>query len=560
MGQDHGKLSYRPKSDSQPCSFYSGKGILVPNNGEGKMRRIALFFSFIVSLLLVLCHGQPAEATQRFMAERSGQALSLLNSMAQDPDAVACVRRACLEVPYRERGVRHQRLDACKLDHFRRIASVMSGNKQEPQLRSYSLDQAVPPPDALLCERVTGQVEPSEEAELDLAFLREQEEKLAALKAEQARASQVAAVQPTAPVNVGNDVVPAAVQKRHDPSLDGFVSVEDELRKQAYAELTGPDKLNVAHCAPEHFTVRESDEGSVKLYVDAGAAYDELARSCFSKHYRTDAVSVVEENYVEATIPACIMPDGRIDLDPTRYAEILSHKRKLVMHGEPNLEFHRQCQAKGGKPWVALQGRQILWLAGKDKPRHVWPSQTERSAPVGQPSASAASVPDVPSATVSPDAGTDGQNNLGTAIVAPAEALPAAPKAAEPASSGSDAGPEAAPIPPAKEENDQPKELDESLPGGVPLPPIDQDGASRLFPASSQASGLKQPAYWAWAVHGMCRGQRLVRATSPPAGNLPAIGLRSGAGPPLHSDAFRQSRFLHSDVTFIPPAVTSFGS
>ncbi len=525
------------------------------------MKHIAPFFFFVASFLLVMCFGQQAGATRKPVTGHAERALSLLGSLAQDPDAVACVRRACLEVPYRERGIRHERLEACKLDHFRRIASAISGSKQGPQLRSYAFDQEAPPPDALVCEKITGRAEPSDEAELDLAFLREQEEKLAALKAEQARVNQIAAAQPRTPASVTNDVVPATVKKLHDPSLNGFVSVENELRKEAYAGLTGPDKLNVAHCAPEHFILRKSDKDSAQLYVDAGAAYDQLARSCFAKHYRVDAVSTVEENYVEATIPACILPDGRIGLDPTRYSEILSRKRKLVIHGEPNLEFHKQCQAKGGKPWVALQGRQILWLAGKDAPRHAWPSEARSPAQNGQPSANVdPPAPDASAAAENaPDSGPVNSGNLGSAVIVSSEGSePDASVSDAAVSSEEDAGSDEAQGAPDEEGTGLPNWLEESLPGGTSTPPADRDSRLRITPGLIQAIGPPQSALWAWTAQSVRHGHDILRATSPP-GKSPIYGLRSGAGPPILSDASRQNRFSRSDAQYSFPAVTNLG-
>lgn len=472
------------------------------------MRRFAPFLLFVVGFLCAICFGRPAEASRKLMSGNAERALSLLGSMSQDPDAVACVRRACLEVPYRERGLRHARLETCKQDHFRRIASVMSGNGQGPQLRPNALDRQIPSPDGLLCESIVGHAEPSEEVELDLAFLRLQEDKLAELRSGHD------------PETGGTGVnVPAATVKTKGAEPE--VPKPAAKKRTAYSSLTGPDKSNVAHCAPEHFTVRESDGDSVKLYVDAGAAYDQLARSCFSKKYRTDAVSVVEENYVEATIPACIMPGGRIDLDPTRYSEILSRKRKLVIHGEPNLEFHKQCQAKGGKPWVALQGRQILWLAGKDKPRHVWPSQAvassanAHSTPIG--SLQTPAEPTSAAAAASPDAGSVAEPNLGAAPQM--SSMPAADASIQSGpvpSEESEAGAAANPVAPVPDDGIQPGWLEESLPGGTSQPPTDGGSALRTDQAPGMSLGLLSPTDWTWTVQGIRRGTEILRATSPP--------------------------------------------
>lgn len=515
-------------------------------SSEGKMKSVALFFMFVASFLCIVCFGRSAEATRKLVSENAGRALSLLSSMAQDPDAVDCVRRACLEEPYHESGQRHQGLEACKLDHFRRIASVMDANGRGPRLRSYALDQDAPPPDALVCESVTGRAEPSEETELDLAFLRQQEEKLALLRS---------GYNPETG-GTGANVQAGTVKAK---AAGTEVAKPAAKKRTAYSALTGPDKSNVAHCAPDRFTVRESNDSSVKLYVDAGAAYDELVHSCLSKRYRTDAISVVEENYVEATIPACILSDGRIELDPTRYSEILSRKRKLVLHGEPNLEFHAQCQAKGGKPWVALQGRQVLWLAGKDAPRQTWPSQAQPSGQVAQPSAAV----EPPAASVSAENVTGPKpadsGNLGaSSIVSSAEREPDVSASVQPVSSEGDAGADTAQDVSDEEKGSAPSYPDESLPGGTP-PPADTDSALRILPGPNPATGPPQrPADWSWTVQGVRRGSCLLRATSPPGGS-PLSGLRSGAGPPIQSDVFRLNRFFLCDALYPFPSVTNLG-
>lgn len=510
------------------------------------------FFAFVISLLCVLCFGRPAEATQKSGDMRVGQALSLLGSMANDPDAVECVRRACLAVPYRDRVLRHQRLEACKSDHFKRVAAVMSRDQRGPQLRSYQLGERVPPPDALLCGSVTGRPEPSAEQELEAEFVRRQEIRLAALTAERdaaVRSASNRAGGQGAPNGGTGAAVPAAAATAavdHPSTASaGTKSPPPKPTATKYSGLTGPDKANVAHCAPEHFTVRESDKDRVKLYVDADAAYDQLARSCLANHYRTDAVPVVEENYVEATIPVCFMPDGRVELDPTRYAEILSGKRKLAMHGAPNLEFHRQCTAKGGKPWVALQGRQILWLAGKDAPRQAWPE----SDAVGSSGASPAPV----MAEARPETPVSGTDSLPDA--SSAEGLPATVEVgtmstseAPDAEAGSTVdretvAPDAAPPDCPNGCGDR-----ESLPGGVP--PSDDGDASR--PDAAWIRGLdgaarRMPTPWRLAQRDRRHGSRLPPATAPPA-KTPAGWPELSLGHVSRSDS---SRYPTG-----PPAVT----
>lgn len=461
---------------------------------------------FLFALLCVICFGNPAEAGEQKVSYGNERTLNVLGSLAQDPDAVACVRHVCLGVSYDDRVLRHQGLEACKHEHFKRIAWVLGSNANGPRLRSYRLTDSIPAPEELMCAMVTGQFEPSEELELDQAFLRKQEEELARLRAEQADALRRASA-PTGQDEGdtgGPGVIPTSAKRPSDPSLRNFVLVEDELRRTSAVQPTGPDKQRVAGCAPEHVTVLESGKDSVKLYVDKGAAYDAIVRSCFSKDYRTDAVSVVEENYVEKTIPACILPDKRIELDPTRYAEILSGKRKLVLGGPPNLEFHKECQAKGGKPWVALQGRQVLYLAGKHKPRQVWPDSV--NAQPGIASATGAAASHGPSAQpASPEPGVDA-----SVAFAPSSALP---------------GPDA-----SVEPDPAPAQVD-----AAPCAPVEE--------GENPDAGLNlylQPRYW--DPHGFAptwtqtvdseRGRDPPAGVTAPVGSIPGFWPYSGAGPP----------------------------
>lgn len=485
--------------------------------------RVALYVFYIICLLLSFAFGRRAEAGEQKVSFGNERTLGILGSLAQDPDAVACVRRACLEIPYGQRTSRHARIEACKHEHYLRIAWVL-GAGNEPRLRSYRLTDIVPTPEELMCAMVTGQPEPSFEEEADIAFLREQERRLAELKAERDQAERLAAAQPPAdidPVAGDTGTAPASVKRRVDPELRDFVSVEDALRKASVVVPTGPDKQNVARCAPEYVTVLESNKDSAKLYVDAGAAYDAIVRSCLSKDYRTDAVPVVEENSVEKTIPACMLPGGRIELDPTRYAEILSGKRKLDLGGPPNLEFHKECQAKGGKPWLALQGRQVLYLAGKDKPRRVWPSTASAPSGIAKDPIEAAhsdvashSVPSEPVA----DAG---------AAFAPSVAA------------GQDASWQPAPLP--VQQDAAPCAPSEEGDGHPAMPGLDTPGT--LPPAYGPDAGLNlflQPRYWdpfGLAPESRPQGEpgqirNFYFGTYEPPGSVPGFWPRSGAGPP----------------------------
>jgi hypothetical protein len=492
------------------------------------MRRIVLFFAFMVSFLYVLCFGWPVEAAQNLMSKNAEQALSLIGSMAKDPDAVDCVRRACLEVPYRNRSVRHARLEACKREHLRRLAAVMSG--RSTALRSYGPGQTAPRPEDLECSAITGQPEPSEEEELDMAFRQRWATRLAESEAN----SHMEAG------DTGESVTDNSVKTHQATPPEEAKSPPKS--QTVYAGLTGPDEGHVAHCAPEHFVVRTSDKCSVKLYIEAGATYDSLARSCLAKRYRTDAVSVVEENYVEVTIPACILPGGKIELDPTRYSEILSGKRKLVMNGEPNLEFHKQCTAKGGKPWVALQGRQVLWLASKDVPPRVSPGQEQEISPEQPLVNNAARAQEAPAAVVdSPDAGND-VDHPEAGLAKSGETPPDASVTAEPDSMDCTV----LTLHRIRIRFRRPRKPGRKRPTGLTgsrkacltghLHRLQTGMMSHsLNLGSEQKVGLQTAAFCPWPVQNIRRVIDLWRATSPPGHEL-NFGLRSGAGLPIYSE------------------------
>jgi len=486
----------------------------------GLTRRLAVFLSFVIGLLVVMCFGSSAEATTKFVEDKGTQALGLLASMGHDPDAVDCLRQACLTVPFQNETERHVRIEACKQGHLSRVRSAISQGMS--RLRAMSLSTSPLPPDRLTCEAFTGQREPSYEETADAGLLGETESRLASLKARiQPNPSEVAQTGSGTKVSatVHASVKTASPRNRkHEP----LATVEDELHKVdgKYAGLVGPDKMGVARCAPDHFVVRRSDDSSAEFYVEQGAAYDELARSCISKTFKTGAVEVVEANPVEATVPACIMPDGAITLDPTRYSEILSGRRKLVLGGKPNLEFHKECAAKGGKPWVSLQPRGILKLAAKDVPngqKDVAPAEVAKTDHAD----AVAESPVATAVTMSLDGGTSD----GTRIRVEVYSL-------LPAGEPPDASVQPDVSSPAKvEETDaEPCGGWTSQPMG-PAAPVDEEALLD----TGQGKALALP--WSLAFQGMRRKPFLLRATSPP--GMADLGLRGNAArPDFHCDHF----------------------
>lgn len=487
----------------------------------GLTRRLAVFLSFVIGLLVVMCFGSSAEATTKFVEDKGTQALGLLASMGHDPDAVDCLRQACLTVPFQNETERHVRIEACKQDHLARVRSAISQGTS--RLRAMSLSTSAMTPDRLTCEAFTGQREPSFEETADAGLLGETESRLASLKARiQPNSSAVAQTGSGTKVSA---TVPASVKTAspRNRKHETLATVEDELHRAdgKYAGLVGPDKMGIARCAPDHFVVRRSDDSSAEFYVEQGAAYDELARSCVSKTFKTGAVEVVEANPVEATVPACIMPNGTITLDPTRYSEILSGRRKLELGGKPNLEFHKECVAKGGKPWVSLQPRGILKLAAKGTDDV---SRDRPSAEVAKSGVDDRTIAKDIAAVVTTVTEDGGQQD--------SVPVPVVTGALAPAGEPPDASVQPDVSSPAKVE-----ETDAEPCGGWtsqpmdPAAPVDEE----VLLDTGQGKALALP--WSLAFQGMRRKPFLLRATSPP--GMADLGLCGNAAcPDLHCDHF----------------------
>lgn len=277
--------------------------------------------------------------------------LTLEGSMSHDPDAVACLQRACKESPTElvegtGSSKRELAVGACKRDHQARVARTI-GRRPGEQLAGNPVNVPDPSPYKAFACSVTG----SPIIATDEARLRRLEDEKIALQRKIAEEQVLAAVAPPPP----SDEPPEPEEPASNPpTLAGVGSAA------ATGGVWGA-------CLPPHTSWVSKDAGKMVIYVDAGADYNALPYAWCLRDYDTTPRGVIEANAVEKTIPYC-KKDGKRNFDPTRYSEILSGKRKLEIGGKPNVSFLDACEKDGGDVSLALQGKQRLTLLAKAEP------------------------------------------------------------------------------------------------------------------------------------------------------------------------------------------------
>ncbi len=437
-------------------------------------RRLAILLTSMIALLIIMCFGRTAQATQRFMDERAGLLAGQLSSM----ETLA------------KKAENDYRLQTGGTGQF-----VTGGTGQDANGGTGEITQ-----------------DGSDEPAARIAITGGTGDFTTGGSGEEVAVKKAVASNPTKP-----EPKPAAAE-------------QPAPAKNVYAALTGPDEMNVAHCVPQHFELRSSDMDGAKLYVEKGADWYALKQSCLSKYFRTDAEGVIRANPVQTTIPWCRI-EGRIEFDPSRYQDVLSDIKPLVLGAPANLDFIDECQAEGSLG-LALQERQLLKLSAVNDE-----DEAEESA-TAEPQAQAPKAP----------------SEEATVSVAPAE-TPDKPEP-RPADASQEAlAPDGSlqnsPVPDAGAGG---QSGDVELPSGIPTNASDVQSTWRQ--GTDEADAWRADwLLWDQKFQSVRHGMILLRATSPP-----SVTSLWPKWPEFHGDLLPRLVLIFHGDSFNTSAVTYFGA
>lgn len=315
-------------------------------------------------------------------------ALSIESSMTKDPEAMACLIRACQSasrttlVNTTGRSEFEMEREACKTAHLIRVRNALARDSTGPLLQPLSTDVS---DTSLLRQIMSCRVPlPAPTPPIEKLDIAEEARRVIPRHALPQLAMRHVAGPPPVPALTKSAPVKTL------PSQNVQVTVGPSERFPAAAfqprpRLTRPrlKTATVEGCTlPPHFSLISQTSDQLTLAVEPGADFGALTRTaCLSEHYELEADRVVATNPVEVTIPYCLQGTKR-RFSPSRFADVLAGKKKLVIGGPADTSFVANCYAKKYIAGVALQEGQRLILKSRRREPTALKSSTAVSSEV----------------------------------------------------------------------------------------------------------------------------------------------------------------------------------
>lgn len=314
----------------------------------GGLGAFIVFIGILFGLMGAAQAANPNDTTQREQAWASWYTTFRLDSMGQDPDAIACIAAdKCTASRAIDPSTGHSAFDgmveACYSAHVARTQNLFghkpSGGKRARKpwlLKPLNLTDEVP---HFVDLRNVCPVSENEQMLVQAAAQRVLEAAQALRKA----AGIVVASLATPPPAFVQTSMPAPPKKASKKDV-----VEVPIASNGARDVCP---------MPAHTELRAATPDHVELFVRHGADFGDLRRStCWISHFKLDPEAVIEGNKIEDTIPYC-RTGKKIGFDLARQSG------KITLGSAANSAYFKECTDGGGEIGLILQERQRVSIA-----------------------------------------------------------------------------------------------------------------------------------------------------------------------------------------------------